>query len=433
MLPLGSSLQDEVRLMILVLRERLAARDQLAKRASVATETERAGHWDAACAMFESLSEDAGATDQERAEWSAALSRCKEEVELAGLFDSAEYLLQEGQTAAGRELLEALLRRRRGYFRNGIGADVLLASGHLKAPRRVPRLVLGLVCLGVGAFLVAVFVVAIHRRPVSIDQRDSAPSVISSGDPIVAASTPTIVGSESMGRVSIDQQATVDSEASASASADPVRALQATPVAPPASLLSSAEPSLGALLFALEPSSTRPNVSAVSRASGSSVHFLDSAVELTGPPKLNAGLVVPLNLDNLLAEIRFVPINLVNGFGFHFRVNRTSQYSVFTTTATGVSYLFRYSYATGSEKQEVLGRGVMPAVRPTQDRESVLRICVAGSSVRVTLNGSDTFRSERATEAVIGGVEFYVSGSNTESASIRLNALRIYMPGPTCS
>lgn len=110
------ALQEEVGQIITYLQQRQQQQGEWGQQADQAQALMRAGRWQEAAAIYEGLLREKLNPQQQR-DWQAALGKCREEIELAGLFDSAEQAIAGGRWESAAELLDAVARRRSDYAR----------------------------------------------------------------------------------------------------------------------------------------------------------------------------------------------------------------------------------------------------------------------------------------------------------------------------
>ena len=133
--PEGSGLQAEVSLILPQIRAQVGQQASAKQRQAEARTHEQAGRWQAAAALYAALVQQGGASVQERAAWEQAQQRCREEAELADLFEAAAHMLAQQHWQAARELLAEVVRRRPGYARDGQRATTLLARAQQEEQR----------------------------------------------------------------------------------------------------------------------------------------------------------------------------------------------------------------------------------------------------------------------------------------------------------
>ncbi len=131
-LPEGNSLHQEVRLILARLQSALDHQMQLDEKADQAKKLEVAGRWREAVLLYEGLLAETVGSPGHRVAWEEGIKRCREEADLAGLFDTALKLREQRQEKAARELLVEVVRRRPDYEqRGGQKAAVLLTMGEV--------------------------------------------------------------------------------------------------------------------------------------------------------------------------------------------------------------------------------------------------------------------------------------------------------------
>jgi cytoskeletal protein RodZ len=110
------ALQEELDQIVAHLEQQRQRQSQWQEQARQAEAQMRAGRWSEAAALYEALLREPAAPPQQQA-WQAALDRCREEIELAGLFSAAERAIAEKRWIAAAELLNAIAERRPDYAR----------------------------------------------------------------------------------------------------------------------------------------------------------------------------------------------------------------------------------------------------------------------------------------------------------------------------
>lgn len=121
--PVDDPLHSELAYIVTDLERRVTEQTALVQEAA---QLVIAGEWSEAASVYESLLAQADDPEQQQ-KWREELARCREEGELATLFDDGLAAFERQDWAAARELLTAVVTRRPEYTRQGQHAAVLLA------------------------------------------------------------------------------------------------------------------------------------------------------------------------------------------------------------------------------------------------------------------------------------------------------------------
>ncbi len=124
----GDSLREEVELILMRLHGAMDREKELGQRAIEAKGHEGARRWREAATLYEGLLAEKAGSPGELAAWEDGLKRCRQEAELAELFDAALKLRGQRESRAARELLVEVVRRRPDYEGGGRRAAALLAE-----------------------------------------------------------------------------------------------------------------------------------------------------------------------------------------------------------------------------------------------------------------------------------------------------------------
>src|SRR5262249_12845546 len=106
-----SGIADELQLILPPLREKLARQTRLEQMAEEARRNAASERWQAAAAQYETLLREPDVPAQQREAWQASLARCRDEAELAELFDAATLALAQEQRGGAREERRETRRR----------------------------------------------------------------------------------------------------------------------------------------------------------------------------------------------------------------------------------------------------------------------------------------------------------------------------------
>lgn len=119
----------------------------LKTRLAEAEQHKAEGRWHVAAAIYEDALTRPGMGQPQIRAWQHELGHCREEANLAGLFDTAQQMIAQSRWDAAQELLADIVRQRPVYERNGVKAgDLLYKVGQQRAralrsaePRRLSR------------------------------------------------------------------------------------------------------------------------------------------------------------------------------------------------------------------------------------------------------------------------------------------------------
>jgi formylglycine-generating enzyme required for sulfatase activity len=125
--PPKDPLRAEITHIIANLEKRAGDDVQTRELISQAETLEQNGNWHAAATAYRAAIAQVSASLQ-AGKLRAALKRCKDEAELAEMFDAGVSAFQRGDAATARELLGGVVRQRPGYTRDGQHASTLIEN-----------------------------------------------------------------------------------------------------------------------------------------------------------------------------------------------------------------------------------------------------------------------------------------------------------------
>jgi len=160
-----SAFHRELGVVVAQVEKRLVQIAETKSLAKQARQFEVEGQWRQAMAVYTELTKRK-TTAEQLSKWQEAWTRCREEVELADLFEKGSAAFASGQLNAAEELLTEVVRRRPRYEQNGKQAATILAQAIARGKARPKgwtwqeRLIVAVLAVGVFLVFSAVWFVA---------------------------------------------------------------------------------------------------------------------------------------------------------------------------------------------------------------------------------------------------------------------------------